>query len=56
MEKYQQYRVVECDAEANRLTVETPDGQLMMINPARCQRKTVYAVQEIAVAKGDHLR
>ncbi|EDX84604.1 hypothetical protein S7335_2301 [Synechococcus sp. PCC 7335] len=36
--------------------METPDGQLMKINPARCQRKTVYAVQKIAVAKGDHLR
>ena len=56
LEKYQQYRVVECDAEANRLTVETSNGQLMTINPARCQRKTVYAAQEIAVAKGDLLR
>ena len=56
LEKSQQYRVVERDTEANRLTVETPQGQLMVINPARCQRKTVYAVQEIAVAKGDLLR
>ncbi|MEO1792926.1 MAG: AAA family ATPase, partial [Cyanobacteria bacterium J06629_19] len=54
--KYQQYRVVECDRDANRLTVETPHGQLLTINPARCQRKTVYAVQEIAAAKGDLLR
>ena len=56
LEKYQQYRVVERNVEANRLTVETSNGQLMKINPARCQRKTVYAVQEVAVAKGDHLR
>ncbi|MEL7476503.1 MAG: AAA family ATPase, partial [Cyanobacteria bacterium J06555_12] len=54
--KYQRYRVVECDREANRLTVETPHGQLLRINPARCQRKTVYSIQEIPIAKGDRLR
>ncbi|MEO1394795.1 MAG: MobF family relaxase [Cyanobacteria bacterium J06634_5] len=54
--KYQHYRVVEIDHDANRLRVETPHGQLLTINPARCQRKTAYAVQEIAVVKGDRLR
>lgn len=54
--KYRQYRVVECDLEANRLTVETPHGQLLTVNPGRCQRKTVYAIQEIPIAKGDRLR
>ncbi|MEO0520108.1 MAG: AAA family ATPase [Cyanobacteria bacterium P01_A01_bin.116] len=54
--KYQQYRVVGADGERNRLTVETPYGQLLRIDPARCKRKTVYAIQEIAIAKGDRLR
>lgn len=54
--KHRQYRVVECDREANRLTVETPHGQLLTVNPGRCQRKTVYAIQEIPIAKGDRLR
>jgi len=54
--KYRQYRVVECDREANRLTVETSQGQLLTVNPDRCQRKTVYSLQEIPIAKGDRLR
>jgi ATP-dependent exoDNAse (exonuclease V) alpha subunit len=54
--KYQQYQVVECDGASNQLTVENPSGQLLTINPAKCQRKTVYAIQEIAIAEGDRLR
>ena len=54
--KYQQYRVIQTNRETNRITVETPQGQLLTINPARCQRKTVYAIQQIPIARGDQLR
>ena len=54
--KYQQYRVIQTNRETNRITVETPQGQLLTINPARCQRKTVYAIQQILIARGDQLR
>ncbi len=54
--KYQQYRVIQTNRETNRITVETPQGQLLIINPTRCQRKTVYAIQQIPIARGDQLR
>jgi len=54
--KYQQYRVIQTDRETNRITVETPQGQLLTINPDRCQRKTVYTIQQIPIARGDQLR
>ena len=54
--KYQQYRVIQINRDTNRITVETPQGQLITINPARCQRKTVYAIQQIPIARGDQLR
>ncbi|MBF2047255.1 MAG: relaxase domain-containing protein [Elainella sp. C42_A2020_010] len=54
--KHQQYTVLVRDRTANQLTLETPTGQLLMINPAQCQKKTVYEVQPIPVAAGDRLR
>lgn len=56
LEKNQQYVVRQIDKEAQCLVVETAAGQLMRLNPARCQRKTIYRVQSIEVAKGDCLR
>ncbi|MBE9061117.1 MobF family relaxase [cf. Phormidesmis sp. LEGE 11477] len=54
--KYQQYVVRGVDKEANQLVVETVAGQLLKIDPARCDRKTVYRVQPINIAVGDKLR
>jgi conjugative relaxase-like TrwC/TraI family protein len=52
----QQYVVRGIYPQVNRLVVETAAGQLIRLDPARCERKTVYAVQSVAVAVGDQLR
>jgi hypothetical protein len=44
------------DHEARQLVVETVAGQLIEIDPARCERKAVYGVQPIDIAVGDQLR
>ncbi|MEO1392395.1 MAG: MobF family relaxase [Cyanobacteria bacterium J06634_5] len=54
--KYQQYVVRGVDKEANQLVVETGVGQLMKVDPARCESKTVYRVQPMNIAVGDRLR
>lgn len=40
----------------NQLTLETPAGQVLTINPAQCRKKTVYEVQPVPIAVGDRLR
>jgi conjugative relaxase-like TrwC/TraI family protein len=54
--KQQQYRVLTKDRPTNHLMLETPDGQVITVDPAKCERKTVYQVQSISVAEGDRLR
>ncbi|MEO0537726.1 MAG: MobF family relaxase, partial [Cyanobacteria bacterium P01_A01_bin.123] len=54
--KHQQYGVVGITPETNQLVLETPHGQLITVDPARCERKTVYGVQQMAIAVGDRLR
>lgn len=54
--KRQQYRVVARDRTTNQLTLETPTGQVIPVNPAQCARKTVYQVQHLPVAVGDRLK
>ncbi len=54
--KYQHYTVRSIERAARRLVVETVDGQLLTIDPAQCERKTVYTAQTIDVAVGDRLR
>ena len=44
------------DQAAQRLVVETVDGQLLSVDPARCQRKTVYSAQTLDIAVGDRMR
>jgi conjugative relaxase-like TrwC/TraI family protein len=54
--KGQQYTVISVDREKQRLLVETPNGQVMGVEPGKCDRKSVYTVQEVAIAPGDQLR
>ena len=54
--KYQHYMVRNIDQETQRLVVETVDGQLLSVDPARCKRKTVYSAQTLDIAVGDRLR
>ena len=54
--KYQHYTVRSIDQAAQRLVVETPKGQLLSVDPARCQRKTVYSAQTLDIAVGDRMR
>ncbi|MEM6433701.1 MAG: AAA family ATPase, partial [Cyanobacteria bacterium P01_D01_bin.115] len=56
LSKYQQYAVVGVDQDANQLTLETPGGQLITVDSVQCERKTVYGVQQVAIAVGDRLR
>jgi conjugative relaxase-like TrwC/TraI family protein len=50
-----QYTVISVDREKQRLLVETPSGQVMGVEPGKCDRKSVYTVQEVAIASGDQL-
>jgi conjugative relaxase-like TrwC/TraI family protein len=52
----EKYTVLTVDPDANRLTLETPGGSVLSINPAQCPRKTVYTTQALSVAVGDRLR
>jgi hypothetical protein len=54
--KDQHYTVRKVDHEVRQLVVETAAGQLIEIDPARCEQKAVYGVQLIAIAVGDQLR
>ncbi len=56
LEKNEQYTVTGRDVENNLVTVTGPQGEAMTFDPSRCADKTTYAVQEIAIARGDQLR
>ncbi|MEO0491219.1 MAG: AAA family ATPase, partial [Cyanobacteria bacterium J06659_2] len=56
LQKAKQYAVVQVDWRANQLVLETPEKQLIRVNPAACDRKSVYQVQQLPVAQGDRLR
>ena len=51
-----QYQVIERDLAANRLMLKGPEGEAFSFDPATCINKTTYAVQQLAIAPGDHLR
>lgn len=54
--KQQQYQVVSIDRAQRTLAVETPEGQLLRVDPNRCPRKSVYTAQRLPLAVGDQLR
>jgi conjugative relaxase-like TrwC/TraI family protein len=54
--KGQQYTVVAVDREKQRLLVETPSGQVIGVEPGRCEHKSVYTTQALQIAPGDQLR
>jgi conjugative relaxase-like TrwC/TraI family protein len=56
LQKHQRYTVLGRDPETNRLWLQAEFGQHLTINPAHCEQKTVYQVQEIPIAVGDRLR
>ncbi len=56
LEKNGQYTVTGRDVENNLVTVAGPQGEAIAFDPSRCADKTTYAVQEIAIARGDQLR
>ena len=50
------YTVLTVDQDANQLTLETPSGSLLSVDPAQCPRKTAYTAQSIPISVGDKLR
>ena len=56
MKRRGQYRVIAKDLENNRLTLQGPEGEAFLFNPATCADKTTYEVQQIPVAGGEQLR
>ena len=54
--KSQQYGVRGIDKDTNQLVVETGAGELLKVDPARCNLKTIYQMQEMSIAVGDKLR
>ncbi|MBW4466285.1 MAG: relaxase domain-containing protein [Pegethrix bostrychoides GSE-TBD4-15B] len=54
--KHQHYTVLAKDQASNQLTLQSSDGKILQINPAHCPKKTLYQMQSLPVAAGDHLR
>lgn len=52
----QRYVVRAVDAVANLLTLETPEGTLIQIDPKACERKAVYTLLAEPIAVGDRLK
>jgi conjugative relaxase-like TrwC/TraI family protein len=55
LEKNQKYSIVGINPSANQLIVQTASQEVLTIEPAHCQRKSVYTVQRIPVTVGDRL-
>ncbi len=56
LEKNQKYTIVGINPSANQLIIQTASQEVLRIDPAHCQRKSVYTVQRIPVTVGDRLR
>jgi conjugative relaxase-like TrwC/TraI family protein len=56
LQKNQKYLVVGIDSSANQLIVQTDSQEILTIDLAYCQRKSVYTVQQIPITVGDQLR
>ena len=56
LKKDGQYTIISTDIENNQITVAAADGSVINFDPSKCADKTTYAVQEIAISKGDQLR
>lgn len=56
LEKNQRYTVASIDSDGHRLTLQSPNGQLLTVDPGQCDRKTVYTPQLVSVGVGDRLR
>lgn len=54
--KGEQYEVIELEPEINQLTLRSSDGKQFSIDPAQCDRKTVYEPHQVPLAVGDQLR
>ncbi|NEQ44321.1 MAG: AAA family ATPase [Leptolyngbya sp. SIOISBB] len=52
----EKYTVLTVDPDTNRLTLETPNGSVLAIDPAQCPRNTIYTTQSLSIAIGDKLR
>ncbi|NEQ47516.1 MAG: relaxase domain-containing protein [Leptolyngbya sp. SIOISBB] len=52
----EKYTVLTVDQNANQLTLETPGGSLLSVDPAQCPRTTAYTTQLIPISVGDKLR
>jgi ATP-dependent exoDNAse (exonuclease V) alpha subunit len=52
----EKYTVLTVDPDLNQLTLETPGGSLLSVDPAQCPRKTIYTTQSLPIAVGDKLR
>jgi conjugative relaxase-like TrwC/TraI family protein len=50
------YAVRAVDGATNRLTLETPAGTLIQIDPKDCDRKACYRLLAEEIAPGDHLK
>jgi conjugative relaxase-like TrwC/TraI family protein len=56
LEKNQKYTIVGIRPSANQLIVQTASQEVLTIDPAHCQRKSVYTIQQIPITVGDRLR
>lgn len=52
----EKYIVLTFDQSSNRLTLKTPSGSVLSIDPAQCPRKTAFTTQSLPISVGDRLR
>ncbi|EDX82473.1 hypothetical protein S7335_1177 [Synechococcus sp. PCC 7335] len=56
MKRRVQYQVVGRDIKNNRLTLQSPEGETFLFDPATCVDKTAYEIQALPIAQGEQLR
>jgi conjugative relaxase-like TrwC/TraI family protein len=56
LQRGQWYEVIAADTQQNVLTLWTEAGPAVQVDPARVQKKSLYRVEKIEVAVGDHLK
>lgn len=56
LKRHQQYTVTDIDLTHNQLSLSSPTGQPLTLNPVHCAKKTCYRLQTVPIAVGEQLR
>ena len=56
LKKGQHYPIVATDRGQNTITLRRPEGSVVVLDPGRVKKKSIYTRQQLEVAVGDRLR